>query len=122
MTREKWFKVTAIILVAITVLLIAYDIFIVLTSSNATISGVIKNTSYKFPLIIYAWALLGGHFLSPFVMKKVYLWPLIGVSSCVLIFSLLTAFKVVSVGAISLSIVSVIGLIVGMLAWSQRRK
>ncbi len=122
MTKTKWFKITSIILIIITVFLIVYDIFVAIKVPGATISRVIMNTSYQFPLIIYSWFLIGGHFLSPIRTAKTYLAPLLIVSIVVLIISFLTVFSVIETGIIVLSIVSLIGFITGSICWSQRRK
>ena len=122
MTKTKWFKITSIILIVITILLIAYDIFIAIKVTDATISRVIMKTSYQFPLIIYSWLLLGGHFLSPIRTAKTYLAPLLIVSIIVLIISFLTVFSVIEAGIVLLSSVSLIGFITGSICWSQRRK
>jgi len=119
---KNWKKITAGILITITVFLIGYDIFIVLKQPSATISNIMMTTLWKFPIIIYAWMLLSGHFLSLIRTKKRYIKTLVIISSIMLIFSFLTVFNIVKLTALMLFIIALIGFITGSLCWSQRTK
>lgn len=59
-------SVTAIIMVATLVLLLAWDVYaLVKQGGKVTISYIMAATSLKFPLIPFAWGLLTGHFFWP---------------------------------------------------------
>lgn len=55
-------RLTAIILVSVTILLIGYDIFAAMHGNDSTISLVIQTISNRHAIIPFAFGVLMGHF------------------------------------------------------------
>ena len=117
-----WRKITIGLIIAVSVILIGYDIIVVLKSPGDTLSNIMMSTIWKFPFIGYSWLLLAGHFLSLIPTKKRYIKQFVVISLAVFAFSFLVWGGVVPVSSGLLAIVSMIGFAVGTCCWSQRRK
>lgn len=115
----KWQKITALIMLIGGALYIGYDIFIVNKEPSATLSRIML-IMIKFPLIIYAWFLLGGHFISPFNLK----WrsiPIVAISgAAMLVLSILSVMGILIFNSLVICIMCLVGFFVGAICWNQK--
>ena len=116
---SKTQKITAFIMLIGLAAFVAYDIFILNEADDSTLS-VVMFIMLKFPLIIYGWMLLAGHFMSFLRLKKQYIGAMVIVSTLALFYSIFSVLDILPINRLIIAIFSVIGYIVGMVCWSQK--
>jgi ABC-type phosphate transport system permease subunit len=115
-------KITTIILAVVTAGLIIYNIITLKQSPNDVISRVMYNGIWKFPAIIFGWFVLGSHFISPFKMKRQYIWLMVIISCLAFGISFAFLFEALKSNSLILCIFAFIGFLTGGITWSQRIK
>jgi hypothetical protein len=118
---SKLFKTTAVLMLIGLIAYVSYDIIVVNVDQESTISKVMFFL-LKFPFIIYAWSVLGGHFISPKQLNKRSIPMIIILSSIVLVLSILSITNVIVFNSLALCVLFFIGFFVGAIFWNQRSK
>jgi hypothetical protein len=114
--------ITIIFMAITTAIVIIYDVWVLYSSSDATISHIYNKGIYNFPFLAYGWLGLAGHFFSIWEIKRQRIKELIIISLVVFAFSFLPVFGIIKISPVVIALIGLFGFLVGSICWGQNIK
>lgn len=116
-------SISAVLIVAVTLLLSLYDILPALSAADGdTISAVLRQWSREWPILAWLWGVLGGHWFLGYsepLMSAPDEYVLIWLTWCFFVLNVWVRAEGVRLGTVGYFVVLLFGIIAGHFLWSQ---